>query len=113
MNKRTTYAIRKLNDADISHTLHNNDTHIKINDSIHFYPTTGTFVINKRTYEPEFTREFKSVKNQIKKLIRMMRNETDNLDAPNYWSTGLYVPYSVEFHFPNGTVEFVKTEVRS
>ncbi len=31
-----------------------------------------------------------------------------SMEAPNYWSTGLYVPYMVEFHFWDGWIERVK-----
>ena len=113
MSKIIEYVKTKLDKAQIKYTIHNSNTHIKINDDIHFYPTTGRFVINKRTYEPHFIKEKKSIKEQIKLFIRMMRSDNEpSLDAPNPWSTGLAVPYSVAFHFLDGSIEFVNTEIK-
>ncbi len=102
------YAKKKFDAANIPYTIHNNKSHMKINDTTHFYPTTGKFVMGGNTYEDDWGKSGKGAKKQVKRLINMLNGPTMSMEAPNPWSTGLYVPYMVEFHFWDGWIERVK-----
>jgi len=103
------YITKKLTKAGIKFVPHQNGFHIP--GVGNFYPSSGKFSIDGVWFMPD-TRGDKTVKKQIKKMINLLQQPAQALYPPNPWSTGLAIPYSVEFHHEDGIVERIKTDVQ-
>lgn len=99
------WVIKKLKKAGITYTSHNNNAHFKINDNAHVYPTTGSYIFfdthkkGNNHYEDE-------AKANIKEFIQLMTNPMGK--TPAVITDDTYVPWCVEFHYPDGRVERIR-----
>lgn len=101
------YVRKKLDEAGIKYIPHKNGVHIK--GVGNFYTATGKFSIDGVWYESDEHRTSRGIKKQIKKMISLMSQPSNAMYPPNPWSTGVAIPYVVEFHHEDGTVERIKS----